>query len=76
MARKEGRRRRKGMSERGGKKKGGTFGTRKLKMITHLLNLYSTLLGLRRKKKGEVFRLVLLLSFRFFCLRGDFLPHS
>lgn len=30
-------------------------------MITHLLNLYSTLLGLRRKKKGEVFRLLLLL---------------
>lgn len=30
-------------------------------MITHLLNLYSTLLSLRRKKKGEVFRLLLLL---------------
>lgn len=30
-------------------------------MITHLLNLYSTLLGLRRKKKGEVFRPLLLL---------------
>lgn len=43
------------------RKKRGTFGTRKLKMITHLLSLYSTLLGLRRKKKGEVFRLVLLL---------------
>ncbi|KAL0127397.1 hypothetical protein PUN28_005589 [Cardiocondyla obscurior] len=26
-----------------------------LEMITHLLNLYSTLLSLRRKKKGEVF---------------------
>lgn len=56
---KKGRRRRKEMREEG--KKRGTFGARKLKMITHLLNLYSTLLGLRRKKKGEVFRLVLLL---------------
>lgn len=36
-------------------KREGSFGTRKLEMITHLLNLYSTLLGLRRKKKGEVF---------------------
>lgn len=43
------------------KKKEGSFGTRKLEMITHLLNLYSTLLSLRRKKKGEVFRLLLLL---------------
>lgn len=43
------------------KEEEGSFGTRKLEMITHLLNLYSTLLSLRRKKKGEVFRLLLLL---------------
>lgn len=47
----------------GTSKKGeeGSFETRKLEMITHLLNLYSALLSLRRKKKGEVFRLLLLL---------------
>lgn len=68
--RKEGER-----SER--KKKGeGSFGTRKLEMITHLLNLYSTLLGLRRKKKGEVFHSLLLLFFlHFFHLFGNFLLH-
>jgi len=47
--------------QRQAKKREGSFGTRKLEMITHLPNLYSTLLSLRRKKKGEVFRLLLLL---------------
>lgn len=48
------------------KKREGSFETRKLEMITHLLNLYSTLLGLRRKKKGEVFHSLLLLFFLTF----------
>lgn len=53
-----------GKKERSFSKKEESFGARKLKMIIHLLNLYSTLLGLRRKKKKtQIFRLLLLLPF-------------
>lgn len=64
----------KGKEKEKKEKREGSFETRKLEMITHLLNLYSTLLGLRRKKKGEVFYSLLLLFFlHFFTLFDNFL---
>lgn len=62
--RREGERERKNGRKRR-TKKGESLGTRKLEMITHLLNLYSSLLGLRRKKRARSF-VFFSFFFRFF----------
>lgn len=52
------------------------FGARKLKMIIHLLNPYSALLGLRREKKTEVSFVFLSLLLPFLLpLWRSFLPY-